>query len=177
MAIRASITKDQQKELRAVLKKFKVPEGSIDALLSSQHGSNTYKAFRQGKKITSVNGEWVIHFGGKWAKPSGQVKDSRATDDKAVEKNKTNIKNGAVDVPTIDEEMLPDSPQIEVDMPELGTNVPKNDSANSPNQDHLIMVSFQLEKELLMELQKMAANQGLNVNQLSRLAIKRFLGK
>lgn len=181
MAIRASITKDQQKELRTVLKKMKVPEGSIDALLSSQHGSNTYKAFRQGKKITSVNGEWVIHFGGKWAKPASETNDSRPSEDRAVNHNKANLSSEpdkTIDMPTIDEEMLPDSPQIQVDMPELGSSVPIKKEASSDNQSqNLIMVSFQLEKEYLMEMQKLAAKQGINVNQLSRLAIKRFLGK
>lgn len=182
MAIRASINKDQQKELRTVLKKFKVPDSSIDALLSSQHGSNTYKAFRQGKKITTVNGEWVIHFGGKWAKPAGKANDSRPASERAAEQHKAHIKDDpeeTLEVPTIDESMLPDSPQIEVDMPDLGTD---QEGGNKPkaaaNQgQNLIMVSFQLEKEYLMEMQQIAAKQGINVNMLSRLAIKRFLGK
>jgi hypothetical protein len=178
---RASITKDQQKELMTVLKKFKVPQASIEALISSTHGSNTYKAFRQGKKITSVNGEWVINFASKWAKPVGDINTSRPAEERAVQKNKAHVQESSeetIEVPTIDESMLPDAPAIEIDMPDLGSDQDHSGKAPAAQQgQNLIMVSFQLEKEYLLEMQKIAAKQGININMLSRLAIKRFLGK
>ncbi len=172
---RASITKDQQKELVTALKKMKVPQSSIEALISSTHGSNSYKALRQGKKITSVNGEWVINFGSKWAKPAAELKATTAAERSREAAHIQAANEQALEVPSIDESMLPDSPKIEVEMPELGGN-----QSNKPSPAHnkdLIMVSFQLEKEYLLEMQRIAAKQGINVNQLCRLAIKRFLGK
>lgn len=178
---RASITKDQQKELIMVLKKFKVPQASIEALISSTHGSNTYKAFRQGKKINSVNGEWIINFGSKWAKPASEAHISRPTEERAAQQHKAHVEEDSsetLEVPTIDESMLPDSPAIEIDMPDLGSDQDRSGKAPANQQgQNLIMVSFQLEKEYLLEMQKIAAKQGININMLSRLAIKRFLGK
>lgn len=176
---RASITKDQQKELIAALKKFKVPQASIEALISSAHGSNTYKAFRQGKKISSVNGEWVINFGSKWAKPAAEAKTSRPSEERSVQQHQAHVQEDseqAIEMPSIDESMLPDAPAIQVDMPDLGSDQGSKSSGAQQGQN-LIMVSFQLEKEYLLEMQKIAAKQGININMLSRLAIKRFLGK
>lgn len=176
---RASITKDQQKELIATLKKLKVPQASIEALISSAHGSNTYKAFRQGKKINSVNGAWVINFGSKWAKPVDEAKTARPAEERSAQQHKAHIQEHAtIDVPTIDESMLPDAPAIEIDMPDLGSDQDPSSKAPAAQQgQNLIMVSFQLEKEYLLEMQKIATKQGININMLSRLAIKRFLGK
>ncbi len=178
---RASITKDQQKELVTALKRMKVPQASIDALISSTHGSNTHKAFRQGKKINSVDGKWVINFGSKWAKPAEEAKTARPAEERAVQQHKIQASekpNETLEVPTIDESMLPDSPAIEIDMPDLGSDQDNGGQAANPQQgQNLIMVSFQLEKEYLLEMQKIAAKQGININMLSRLAIKRFLGK
>lgn len=179
---RASITKDQQKEITAVLKKMKVPQASIEALISSAHGSNTYKAFRQGKKITSVNGEWLINFGSKIAKPVSEANIARPAAQRSAEQHKAHVNESpseTLDVPTIDEGMLPPSPQIEVEMPDLGSDgsAPSTKPAAPAQGQNLIMVSFQLEKEYLLEMQQIASKQGINVNQLSRLAIKRFLGK
>ena len=178
---RASITKDQQKELTTALKRMKVPQASIDVLISSTHGSNTHKAFRQGKKINSIDGGWVINFGSKWAKPIEEAKIARPAEERAVQQNKVqtpNLPSSTLEVPTIDESMLPDSPAIEVDMPDLGSDQDNSGKAASVQAgQNLIMVSFQLEKEYLLEMQKIAAKQGININMLSRLAIKRFLGK
>ena len=178
---RASITKDQQKELVTILKKLKVPQASIETLISSTHGSNTYKAFRQGKKIPSIDGKWVINFGSKWAKPTEEALVARPAEQRAVQQSKAHVQEGTnetLEVPTIDESMLPDSPPIEIDMPDLGSD--QDSSSKAPASQagqNLIMVSFQLEKEYLLEMQKIAAKQGININMLSRLAIKRFLGK
>ncbi|MGM0564117.1 MAG: hypothetical protein ACQES2_07285 [Pseudomonadota bacterium] len=171
MAIKANISKDQQRELRAALKKLKVPPKIVEELLSSQNASNTYKAFRQGKRVETKHGGWVIHFGSKWARPA-DTKASAGHSARAEAQYKgEQPEEGDVDLPAIDEEQLPDAPPIEVEMPSLTGDKSQTKAGG------MVMISFQIERELLMEMQKLAQKQGLTVNQLSRLAIKRFLNK
>ncbi|EDY86745.1 hypothetical protein GP5015_1544 [gamma proteobacterium HTCC5015] len=169
MAIKANISKDQKKELQTALNKLKVPKEISEEMLSSQNASNTYKAFRQGKKVETKKGDWVIHFGSKWARP----KDSKAHTPRTAANRGGDVppEPQIDDLPSIDEESLPDSPPIEVEMPSLTGDTSQSKATG------MVMISFQIERELLMDMQKLAQKQGLTVNQLSRLAIKRFLDK
>jgi hypothetical protein len=74
--MKAGINKEQAQEIRRWLEKQRVPQETIDTLLSSQHASNTHKAFRMKKQITSPDGSWAIHFGANWARPVDAVLDS-----------------------------------------------------------------------------------------------------
>jgi hypothetical protein len=179
MAIKTNINKDQQKELKAVLVKLKVPSKEIDELMTSQVAPNTYKAYRQGKRIVTKDGQWIIHFGAKWAKQAAEKATASVQTKKPTQKSIS--PDETLDIPTIDEEMLPDSPQLMVDMPDI--NAPESDKPipqPTPSRfakSEQIMVSFQMEKEYLMAMQKQATKQGVNVNILFRLAVKQFLGK
>jgi hypothetical protein len=67
--MKAGINKEQSQEIRRWLEKQRVPKDTIDMLLSSQHASNTHKAFRMKKQINTPDGGWAIHFGANWARP------------------------------------------------------------------------------------------------------------
>jgi hypothetical protein len=67
--MKAGISKEQAQDIRHWLEKQRVPKEVIDVLLSSRYASNTHKAFRMKKQITSPDGKWGIHFGANWARP------------------------------------------------------------------------------------------------------------
>lgn len=73
--MKAGINKEQAQEIRRWLEKQRLPKDTIDVLLSSQHASNTHKAFRMKKQINTPDGKWSIHFGANWARPVDNASD------------------------------------------------------------------------------------------------------
>src|SRR5687767_3032425 len=80
--MKAAISKDQSSELRKWLDRQRVPKATVDLLLNSNNASNTYKAYRLKKQITTPDG-WVIHFGTNSARPleQGESVESEALAD------------------------------------------------------------------------------------------------
>ena len=76
--MKAGINKEQAQEIRRWLEKQRLPKESIDILLSSQHASNTHKAYRMKKQINTPDGKWSIHFGANWARPADSAPEAVA---------------------------------------------------------------------------------------------------
>ena len=55
--MKAAINKEQAQEITRWLEKQRVPKATIELLMSSQHASNTQKAFRMKK--TNNNTRWL----------------------------------------------------------------------------------------------------------------------
>ncbi len=190
--MKAAISKEQSAELRKFMEKLRVPKETIDVLLSSRNASNTFKAYRLKKQISTTDG-WVIHFGARWARTL--EKDTSASE-------------------TDSEEIIDPAPitSREIKMPPAFANVPKH-SSNTDEEDNkpektdikklgeqllsktfmgladklkrmqvedvdkplMQKIAFEIELAQFKKLKALAAEQDKTVGQLIRLAIKSFL--
>lgn len=185
--MKAGISKEQSIELRKWLEKQRLPRETIDTLLSSANASNTFKAYRQKKQMTTADG-WAIHFGANWAR---QIEKDEAV--KPEEEMDTN--SGSVDEPEPEQQSEPD-PDSE---PEQEAQA-KNDSDNirdtvvsrtfmglaeklkklkieDVDKPQMQKIAFEIDKDHLAMLKKYASvkGQGATVGSLIRQAIREFL--
>lgn len=169
MSLKANINREQIKELRDALGRMRLPVAIIDQLVSSKHGSNTYRAFRQGRRMSTPDGEWNINFAAKIARKSNEESKRPAA-------TTTSNRVSPSSMPQIDNSILPDAAPIDVKMPDLVAKTAPKAKAKSAAGGST-MLSFQIEREYLNKIQTLAQKQSLSVSQVCRLAIKRFLGE
>lgn len=156
--MRTNIKKEQAHELRQVLTQFRLPAPVVDALVCSQEASNTYKAFRQQKKITTQDG-WTIHFGKKQAnhpvhKPT--VSDTQ----------RKRLQNQQIEQTSL--ESLDELTPLERFAQQLGTSQPEVSKG-------LLKVSLDIEKDKLLRIKAIAVKKQNSIGDVIRAAIDNYL--
>lgn len=186
--MKAAISKEQSTELRKWLEKQRLPKETVDTLLSSANASNTYKAFRQKKQITTGDG-WAIHFGANWARPVEKGETVKAEDEASG--------TGAVDEPETEAEAEPET-EASTDAEAKTTANPdegkvtdtvvsrtfmglaeklKKLKIEDVDKPQMQKIAFEIDKDHLAMLKKYAAvkGQGATVGSLIRQAVREFL--
>jgi hypothetical protein len=180
--MKAAISKEQSLELRKWLEKQRLPREIIDTLLSSNNASNTYKAYRQKKQITTDG--WAIHFGANWARPVEKGETVKEETVQAEDEMDTSD-SGSVDEPetvTPAETKTADNPE---DIKVTDTVVSrtfmglaeklKKLKIEDVDKPQVQKIAFEIDKDHLAMLKKYAAVKGSSVGSLIRQAIREFL--
>jgi hypothetical protein len=168
--MKATISKEQSAELRKWLDKQRVPKATADLLLNSNTASNTYKAYRLKKQITTPDG-WVIHFGTNSARPleQGESVESDALADEVDAESGENEADG-------EEDDIKKAGDTFVSRTFMGLAEKlkklKIEDADSPQMQK---IAFELDKDHLAMLKKYATIKGITVGALIRQAIREFL--
>lgn len=180
--MKAAISKEQSTELRKWLEKQRLPRETIDVLLNSVNASNTYKAYRQKKQITTADG-WAIHFGANWAR---QVeKDEVIKDETVAVEDETDISDsGSIDEPETEtaetkaaggpEEIKVTDTVVSRTFMGLAEKLKKL-KIEDVDKPQVQKIAFEIDKDHLAMLKKYAAVKGSSVGSLIRQAIREFL--
>jgi hypothetical protein len=169
--MKAAISKEQSNELRKWLEKQRLPRETIEMLLNSANASNTYKAFRQNKQITTTDG-WTIHFGANWARQieKGEVvkseDDADISDSGSVEETEASA-GDPDEVKVSDTVVSPTFMGLAEKLKKL-----KIEDVDKPQTQK---IAFEIDKDHLAMLKKYASVKGSSVGSLIRQAIREFL--
>jgi hypothetical protein len=178
--MKVTISKEQSNELRKWMEKQRLPKEIIDTLLSSANSSNTYKAYRQKKQITSDG--WAINFGANWAR---QLEKDEIVKDDPLEDEADGADSGMVD------ESEPES-ESETEAKDGADNVRdtvvsrtfmglaeklKKLKIEDVDKPQMQKIAFEIDKDHLAMLKKYASvkGQGATVGSLIREAVRQFL--
>lgn len=166
--MKPAISKEQAQEIRRWLEKNRVPKSTADWLLNSQNAGSTHKAFRMKKQITTDDG-WAIHFGANWARPleAGEPGAPVAPEPKAKSKAAPPPQK---DVKSFGEDFLS---RTFMGLAE------KLKRLQIEDVDKPIMqkIAFEVDKDHLAIMKKLAAEKGTTVGNLIRVAIRDFVEK
>lgn len=169
--MKAGINKEQALEIRRWLEKQRVPKDTIDLLLSSQYASNTHKAFRMKKQITSPDGGWSIHFGANWARPAESVTESPSPAKPVASKPATPAPMAAKprkDIKTIGEDFLS---RTFMGLAEKLKRLQVED-VDKPTMQK---IALEIDKDHLAILKKASAEKETTVGNLIRIAIRDYI--
>lgn len=182
--MKAAISKEQSTELRKWLEKQRLPRETIDTLLSSANASNTYKAYRQKKQLTTADG-WAIHFGANWARP---IEKDEVIKDEAVkeaEDETDTSDSGSVDEPeagaAVDSKAAGNPDEMKVTDTVVSRTFMglaeklKKLKIEDVDKPQVQKIAFEIDKDHLAMLKKYAAVKGSSVGSLIRQAIREFL--
>lgn len=183
--MKAAISKEQSTELRKWLEKQRLPKETIDTLLSSANASNTYKAFRQNKQITTSDG-WAIHFGANWARQVekneiiktedvADTSDDGSDEPEQESEPEARVETQAEPEPKPDEIKVTDTVVSRTFMG-LAEKLKKL-KIEDVDKPQMQKIAFEIDKDHLAMLKKYAAikGQGATVGSLIRQAIREFL--
>jgi hypothetical protein len=171
--MKATITKEQNAEIRTWLEKQRVPKETVDKLLNSMNAANTYKAFRMKKQIVTPDG-WAIHFGAHWARllekeeitvsgPDAHKTESAATTTKDTDDSKKDIK-------TVGEDFLSRT------FMGLAEKLKKL-QVEDVDKPQMQKIAFEIDKDHLAMLKKYSAENNVTVGALIRKGIRELLEK
>ncbi|MBN1379745.1 MAG: hypothetical protein JXA04_10990 [Gammaproteobacteria bacterium] len=171
--MKAGINKEQALEIRRWLEKQRVPKDAIDVLLSSQHASNTHKAFRMKKQINTPDGTWAIHFGANWARPVENVPEpvvgsGIATDVSARPAPAAPALKPKKDIKTIGEDFLS---RTFMGLAEKLKRLQVED-VDKPTMQK---IALEVDKDHLAILKKASAEKDTTVGNLIRIAIRDYI--
>ncbi|HEY3486938.1 MAG TPA: hypothetical protein VGL10_02625 [Gammaproteobacteria bacterium] len=176
--MKATISKEQSVELRKWLERQRLPKETIDALLNSTNASNTYKAYRQKKQITTPDG-WAIHFGANWArqveqdeipKAENEETETAASDDTSVDEPEPEAK------PKIGPDDIKAAGDTVVSRTFMGlAEKLKKLKIEDVDKPQTQKIAFEIDKDHLAMLRKYASIKGTSVGSLIRQAIREFL--
>lgn len=177
--MKAAIGKEQALEIRRWLEKQRVPKSTIDLLLSSQHASNTHKAYRMKKQIVTPDG-WAVNFGANWARKlengSGEAAEAGAGEKPAAESRPAAPKESAGendesrDIKVRGEDFLS---RTFMGLAEKLRRLQIEDVDKPAMQK----IAFEVDKDHLAILKRTAQEKGTTVGNLIRVAIRDFIEK
>jgi hypothetical protein len=184
--MKAAISKEQSSELRKWLEKQRVPRETVEMLLNSSNASSTYKAFRQKKQMTTIDG-WVIHFGSNWARQL-EKDEVIKTDDIPDEEGMDASDSGSADEVEQETDMDTKNKTDPDDIKAAGDTVVsrtfmglaeklKKLKIEDVDKPQMQKIAFEIDKDHLAMLKKYATvkGQGATVGSLIREAIRQFL--
>lgn len=189
--MKPAISKEQSIELRKWLEKQRLPKETIDSLLNSANASNTYKAFRQKKQMTTADG-WTIHFGANWARQAAKEETGKMEDEVDVSTDSSVNKSESESEPEQETEEAAETEAKAKNDPDdiktAGDTVVsrtfmglaeklKKLKIEDVDKPQMQKIAFEIDKDHLAMLKKYASikGQGATVGSLIRQAIREFL--